>query len=58
VYDPARSLPNSPRSSAESSAIAAHARIIVSGDHDLLDLGTFGDIRFLTASSALALLDR
>jgi putative PIN family toxin of toxin-antitoxin system len=38
-------------------AIAAHARVIVSGDHDLLDLGAFGDIRFLTTSSALALLD-
>lgn len=39
-------------------ALAAQAEIIVSGDRDLLDLGTFRNIRILTATQALAILGR
>ena len=35
-------------------AIAARAEIIVSGDRDLLDLGRHGDIRIVSAASAVA----
>jgi predicted nucleic acid-binding protein len=34
-------------------ALAASAARIVSGDHDLLELGTFRDIRILSARMAL-----
>jgi predicted nucleic acid-binding protein len=34
-------------------ALAAGAALIVSGDQDLLDLGTFRDIRILGAREAL-----
>jgi uncharacterized protein len=37
-------------------AAAARAELIVTGDADLLTLGTFRDIRILTTTSALALL--
>ena len=37
-------------------ALAAGAALIVSGDRDLLDLGTFRNIRILTAQDALAAL--
>lgn len=39
-------------------ALAAGTAIIVSGDRDLLDLGTFRQIRILTAQDALAALPR
>ncbi len=39
-------------------ALAAEAALIVSGDRDLLDLGTFRDIRILTATTALTVLGR
>jgi uncharacterized protein len=39
-------------------ALAAGTAIIVSGDRDLLDLGTFRQIRILTAQNALAALPR
>lgn len=38
-------------------ALAAQAFLIVSGDHDLLDLGTFRDIRILNAADALRVLN-
>lgn len=37
-------------------ALAAQALLIVSGDRDLLDLGTFRDIRILNAAGALRVL--
>jgi putative PIN family toxin of toxin-antitoxin system len=37
-------------------ALAARATLIVSGDRDLLDLGTFRDIRILNAADALRVL--
>jgi len=37
-------------------ALAARASLIVSGDRDLLDIGTFRDIRVLNAADALPLL--
>jgi putative PIN family toxin of toxin-antitoxin system len=37
-------------------ALAARASLIVSGDRDLLDLGTFRDIRILNAADALRML--
>jgi putative PIN family toxin of toxin-antitoxin system len=37
-------------------ALAAEATLIVSGDEDLLSLGTFRDIRILTAREALDLI--
>lgn len=37
-------------------ALAARAVLIVSGDQDLLVLGSFGDIRILAASAALTVL--
>jgi putative PIN family toxin of toxin-antitoxin system len=37
-------------------AVAAHSQWIISGDRDLLDLGTFREIRILSARSALDLL--
>ena len=37
-------------------ALAARAPLIVSGDHDLLVLGTFADIRILNAAEALRAL--
>ena len=39
-------------------ALAAKASLIVSGDRDLLELGTVRDIRILTAAQALAVLGR
>jgi putative PIN family toxin of toxin-antitoxin system len=39
-------------------ALAAEASLIVSGDRDLLVLGTFRDIRILDAADALAALGR
>ncbi len=39
-------------------ALAAEASLIVSGDRDLLVLGTFRDIRVLDAADALALIGR
>jgi len=39
-------------------AVAANAQLIVSGDHDLLDLGGFRGIPILTAAQALALIER
>jgi len=38
-------------------ALAARAVLIVSGDRDLLDLGTFSDIRILNAAEALRALN-
>ncbi|MBX5461610.1 MAG: putative toxin-antitoxin system toxin component, PIN family [Steroidobacteraceae bacterium] len=38
-------------------ALAAQAFLIVSGDLDLLDLGTFRDIRILNAADALRALN-
>jgi predicted nucleic acid-binding protein len=37
-------------------ALAARASLIVSGDRDLLDIGTFRDIRILNAADALRML--
>jgi uncharacterized protein len=37
-------------------ALAARASLIVSGDRDLLDIGTFRDIRILNAAEALRTL--
>ncbi len=37
-------------------AIAAHAELIVSGDHHLLDLGSHQGIRIVTAAEALRLV--
>lgn len=37
-------------------ALSAGAALIVSGDDDLLSLGTFRDIRILTAREALNLI--
>jgi uncharacterized protein len=37
-------------------ALAAHAPLIISGDRDLLDLGSFADIRILNAAEALRAL--
>lgn len=37
-------------------AIAAHADLIVSGDRDLIDLGSFRDIRILRAAAALEVI--
>jgi putative PIN family toxin of toxin-antitoxin system len=37
-------------------ALAANALLIVSGDRDLLDLGSFSDIRILNAADALRVL--
>lgn len=39
-------------------ALAAEASLIVSGDRDLLVLGTFRDIRILAAADALATIGR
>ncbi|MCC5793473.1 MAG: putative toxin-antitoxin system toxin component, PIN family [Chromatiales bacterium] len=39
-------------------ALGADASLIVSGDRDLLDLGTFRDIQILRATEALALIGR
>lgn len=39
-------------------ALGAEASLIVSGDHDLLVLSTFRDIRILDAAGALALIRR
>jgi uncharacterized protein len=39
-------------------ALAAEASLIVSGDRDLLVLGTFRDIRILDAADALTLIGR
>jgi predicted nucleic acid-binding protein len=39
-------------------ALAAEASLIVTGDHDLLTLGTFRDIRILDAADALAAIGR
>jgi putative PIN family toxin of toxin-antitoxin system len=39
-------------------ALAAEASLIVTGDRDLLVLGTFRDIRILDAADALALIGR
>jgi putative PIN family toxin of toxin-antitoxin system len=39
-------------------ALAAQADLIVSGDRDLLDLGTFRGVRIVTPTAALALLGR
>ena len=39
-------------------ALAAEASLIVSGDRDLLVLGTFRDIRILAAADALAAIGR
>jgi putative PIN family toxin of toxin-antitoxin system len=39
-------------------ALGAEASLIVSGDHDLLVLGTFRDIRILAATDALAAIGR
>ncbi len=38
-------------------AVAARADILVSGDHDLLDLGSFRSVRILAARDALSLVD-
>jgi putative PIN family toxin of toxin-antitoxin system len=38
-------------------ALAARAELIVSGDRDLLDLGTFRDVRILNPSEALPAFD-
>jgi uncharacterized protein len=38
-------------------AIAARADILVSGDHDILDLGTFRSVRILAAGDALSQID-
>ena len=37
-------------------ALAARGTLIVSGDRDLLDLGSFSDIRILDAAEALRVL--
>ena len=37
-------------------ALGAEASLIVSGDRDLLELGTFRDIRILAAADALTLI--
>jgi predicted nucleic acid-binding protein len=37
-------------------ALAARAELIVSGDRDLLDIGTFRDLRILNAAEALRTL--
>ena len=39
-------------------AIAANARLIVSGDRDLLDIGVYRGIPMLTAAQALALIEQ
>lgn len=39
-------------------ALGAEASLIVSGDRDLLALGTFRDIRILAAADALTLINR
>jgi uncharacterized protein len=39
-------------------ALAARAFLIVSGDRDLLELGTFHDIRIVGATDALAMIGR
>lgn len=38
-------------------ALAAHADMIVSGDHHLLDLGCFNDITVLTVAAAIQRID-
>jgi len=37
-------------------ALAARASLIVSGDRDLLDIGSFRDVRILNAAEALRML--
>jgi len=39
-------------------AVAAHANLVVSGDGDLLVLGSYTDIPIVTAAQALSQLDR
>lgn len=39
-------------------ALAAEARFIVSGDRDLIDLGTFRGVQILSATQALTVLGR